>query len=322
VATWKNYGADLPWVAQQFKKETGANVRFEFSDSEANMLQLLQKANGGIDVALPNLQYVQQGIDDGLFEPLDQSKLANYQDVYPALSGRDELRKDSKLYAVPWVWGASGLFYDSSAITTPPTSWSALWDPAYKSRIGLTDDPTILVPIAGLHLGEDPRNPDLAKAQPALDDLASAAKVSTTSTQALAQAASNHSVVLGVVDAGTVGSIQQTSPDIRFALPKEGGMGWVDNWAIAAKSPNKELAYKWLNFMTSPAMLAKWANDPDAGSPVPANEKAVAMMTPATVKRIQLDTSPEQVAKLNLQLPEPADRLQSWIDAWQQAKAG
>ena len=322
VATWKGYGADLLWVAQQFKKQTGATVRFEYIDSEQNELQLLQKASGGIDVALPNLQYLQQGVTDGLFAPLDTKKLTNYPDVFPSLSGRPELRKDGKLYAVPWVWGASGLFYDSSVVKTPPTSWSALWDPAYKGRVGLFDDPTILVPIAGLHLGESADNPDVAKVQPALNALASAAKLSTTSTQAIAQAASNHSAVLGVIDAGSVGTIQQTSPGIRFALPKEGGMGWVDNWAIAAKSTHQDLAYKWLNFMTSPAMLAKWANDPNAASPVPANQKAVAQLTGATVKRLQITPSTTLVDTLHLQVPEPADRLQGWINAWQQAKAG
>lgn len=321
VATWKGYGADLPWVAQEFKKETGANLRFQYIDSEQNMLQLVERSNGAIDVALPNLQYLKSGVDKGLFAPLDTSKLTNYANVYPALSSRTELRVNDKLYAVPWVWGSSGIFYNADKISASPTSWSDLWSPTVKGKVALYDDSTILAPIAGMHLGEDPNNPEMTKVGPALKSLAASTKLVFASADDLAKALSSGSVDIGVTDAGMVGSLAQSGvANLKFVLPKEGGMGWVDNWAIVEKSRQHDLGYQWLNFMTSPDVLARWANDPEAGAPTPANSVAISKLVPKTRERLQTD--PTKLAELHLQLPLPPARLQSWADAWQQAKAG
>ncbi|MEY9853136.1 spermidine/putrescine-binding protein [Leifsonia sp. EB41] len=324
VATWKGYGADLPWAAAEFKKETGATVKYEFIDSESSELQLLKKANGAIDVALPNIQYIGQGIDQGLFHSLDSSKLTNYKDLYPEFSGRTEIRKDGDLYGVPWTWGSSGVFYDSAKVSPATDSLGVLWDPKYKGQIALFDDPTVLVPLTALYLGEDPQNPDMAKVTPALQKLKDNAKLLYSSSDDLAKAVASGSVVAGTGDSGSLGSLIASkaagTENFRYEIPKEGAVGWIDNWAIAAKTQHLDLAYTWLNFMTSPSFLAKWANTPADASPAPANKSVVDSLPASTMNRLQ--ANPDKISRLALQLPEPADRLQSWVDAWTQVKAG
>ncbi|GAA4156596.1 extracellular solute-binding protein [Leifsonia shinshuensis] len=323
VATWKGYGADLSWVAAEFKKETGATVKYQFIDSEASELQLVSKANGAIDVALPNIQYIGQGIDQGLFHSLDTAKLTNYSDIYPEFSGRKEIRKGGDLYGIPWTWGSSGVFYDSAKVS-PADSLGVLWDPKYKGRIALFDDPTVLVPLTALYLGEDPQNPDMAKITPALQKLKDNAKLLYSSSDDLAKAIASGSVVAGTGDSGSLGSLFASkaagTAGFTYEIPKEGAVGWIDNWAIAAKTQHLDLAYKWLNYMTSPAFLAKWANTPADASPAPANKSVVDSLPAATMDRLQ--ANPDKISSLALQLPQPADRLQSWVDAWTQVKAG
>ncbi|MGO4680233.1 ABC transporter substrate-binding protein [Microbacterium sp. 2MCAF23] len=323
VATWKGYGADLPWVVSDFEKETGATVKFQYIDSEQNMLQLVDKANGAIDVALPNIQYIGQGIDKGTFLPLDSTKLTNLNDIYSDFSGRKEIRKDGKLYGVPWTWGSSGLFYDSTKVTPNPDSLSVLWDPKYKGQIALFDDPTLLIPIAALYLGEDPQNPDMTKVTPALQALKNNAKLIYTSGDDLAKAISSGSVVAGIGSDSGIGSLVLTpdsgAQNLKYEVTKEGAVGWIDNWAISAKSKHTDLAYQWLNYMTGKKFLSKWANSPADSSPAPANQSVVDSLSPATKERLQ--TNPSTISKLTLQLPMPAERLQSWVDAWTQVKA-
>ncbi|WP_185278135.1 ABC transporter substrate-binding protein [Leifsonia shinshuensis] len=324
VAIWKGYGADLPWVATDFKKETGATLKFQYIDSESNELQLVNKANGGIDVALPNIQYIGQGIDQGIFHELDTSKLTNYSDFYPEFSGRKEIRKDGKLYGVPWTWGSTGLFFDGSKVTPTPDSLSVLWDPKYKGQIALIDDATVLVPITALYLGEDPQNPDMAKVTPALQKLKDNAKLLYSSTDDLAKGIASGSIVAGIANSDGIGGlIAGNAPgtsNFKYEITKEGAVGWIDNWAIAAKTQHLDLAYKWLNYMTGKDFLTKWANTPADSSPAPANKSVVASLEPATLDRLQ--ANPDKISSLALQLPQPADRLQSWVDAWTQVKAG
>ncbi|HEV7184831.1 MAG TPA: extracellular solute-binding protein [Leifsonia sp.] len=324
VAIWKGYGADLPWVATEFKKETGATIKFQYIDSEANQLQLVSKANGAIDVALPNIQYIGTGIQQGIFHPLDTSKLTNYPDIYSQLSGRKEIRKGSDLYGIPWTWGSTGLFYDSSKVTPTPDSLSVLWDPKYKGQIALIDDPTVLVPITALYLGEDPQNPDMAKVTPALQKLKDNAKLTYSSTDDLAKAIASGSVVAGIGNSDGVGGLiaghVTGATNFKYEIAKEGAVGWIDNWAISAKTKNLDLAYKWLNYMTSKQFLGTWTDDPADASPAPANKKVVASLKSTTLDRLQ--ANPNKISSLALQLPEPAARLQSWVDAWTQVKAG
>jgi spermidine/putrescine-binding protein len=321
VGIWKGYGADLPWVATQFKKETGATLNFQYIDSEQNLLDLMDKANGGIDVGLPNIQYIGPGIEKGLFHTLDTSKLTNYESIYPRFSGLTELRTASNLYGIPWTWGSTSIFYSTKKFPTAPTSLKVLWDPANKGKIALIDDPTVLIPTVALYLGEDPQNPDMTKVTPALKTLAANAKLLYSSTTDLAKAISTGSVVAGIANSdGTGGIIGSGQTNLAYTIPTQGAVGWIDNWTISAKTKKLDLAYKWLNYMTSSEFLNQWANTPADASPAPANEKVVNALTTATMNRLQAE--PSKISDLALQLPEPAARLQTWINAWQQVKAG
>src|SRR3954453_1499320 len=79
VLAWKSYGGDDPWAVKEFERQTGAKVKFVYMDSEDGMLQTLQQGGiGKIDVALPNLEYVQPGVQRGVFQPIDQAKITTW----------------------------------------------------------------------------------------------------------------------------------------------------------------------------------------------------------------------------------------------------
>ena len=320
VGIWKGYGADLPWVATQFKQETGATLKFVYIDSEQNLLDLMQKSDGSIDVGLPNIQHIGAGIDEGLFHSLDTSKLTNYSDLYADFSDRKELRKGDDLYGIPWTWGSTGLFYNGKDFPTAPTSLSTLWDPKYKGKIALIDDATVEVPLTALYLGLDPQKPDLAKVAPALRKLKDNAKLLYSSSDDLAKAISNGTAQLGVANSDTTGGIIGAGqPTLKYTIAQEGAVGWIDTWTISARTKNLDLAYKWLNYMTGSQFLSQWANTPADASPAPANQKVVAGLSTTVDTRLQ--ANPGKISSLALQLPQPAATLQAWEDAWQKAKA-
>ncbi|MFT4043953.1 MAG: extracellular solute-binding protein [Gordonia sp. (in: high G+C Gram-positive bacteria)] len=317
LAVWKDYGSDLPWVAQDFKKKTGATLKFQYIDSEANLLKMMAEGNGSIDVGLPNIQHVGFGIEDGTFAPLDESRLENLKDIFPRFANLKEIRKGGSLYSVPWTWGSTGLFYVTPQST--PTSIAALWDPANKGKTAILDDATVTVPTAALYLGEDPQNPDMSKITPALVALKNNAKMVYSSVDDLAKAVSTNTVSLGIANGDTVGGIGAEHPTLKYTIPSQGAVGWIDTWAISAKSKKKDLAYKWINYMTSKEFLTKWANTPADASPAPANEAVVKSLPAATLDRLQVNL--DIIDRLALQLPVPQSRLQAWDKAWQTAKA-
>lgn len=321
VAIWKGYGADIPWAQEDFKELTGATLEFQYIDSSQNLLDLMADANGAIDVGLPNVQYIGPGIDSGIFHALDESKLDNYDDIFPAFSELPEIRSDGELYGVPWTWGSTGLFYTTTEFPTAPDSVAALWDPANKGKIGLIDDPNVIIPTVALYLGEDPQNPDMEKIKPALAELVAQARLVYSSTDDLAKAIANGSVSLGIANSDGTGDIAaQGQADLAYTIPKESAVGWIDNWTIAKSTKKLDLAYEWVNYMTSDAFLTKWATDTDYHAPAPTNSAVLEALPADVQERLQAD--PDKVGDLALQLPQPADVLQSWADAWQEVKAG
>ncbi|WGD37224.1 extracellular solute-binding protein [Lysinibacter sp. HNR] len=323
IAVWKGYGADLPWVGADFKEKTGATLKFQYIDSEANMLQMVEKANGSIDVALPNIQYIGHGIDRELFHELDTARLQNFADIYPDFSGRNEIRRDGKLYGLPWTWGSAGLFCDSVQVAGPCDTLGVLWDPQYKGKIALIDDPTVLIPITALYLGLDPQNPDLDAITPALQELKENAKMTYSSSDDLVKAITSGAVVAGIGNSDTIGNLLASgvpgAENITYSVAKEGAVGWIDNWSISAKTKKLDLAYEWLNYMTGKEFLSTWAETPEDESPAPANKAVVDGFTPETDQRLQANT--DKISQLALQLPQPEERMQSWVDAWTQVKA-
>lgn len=321
VAIWKGYGADIPWAQEDFEELTGAKLQFQYIDSSQNLLDIMAESDGAVDVGLPNVQYIGPGIEAGAFHALDESKLENYDDIFPAFAELPEIRKDDELYGIPWTWGSTGLFYTTDAFPTAPTSVAALWDPANAGKIGLIDDPNVIIPTVALYLGEDPQAPDMEKIKPALAELVAQARTVYSSTDDLAKAIANGSVSLGIANSDSTGTIAAQGQDnLAYTIPEESAVGWIDNWTIAAGTKKLDLSYEFLNYMTSDAFLTKWATDHDYHAPAPTNSAVLDALPADALERLQ--ANPEKVDTLALQLPQPADVLQSWADAWQEVKAG
>jgi spermidine/putrescine-binding protein len=48
--------------------------------------------------------------------------------------------------------------------------------------------------------------------------------------------------------------INQTNPNIKYVLPKEGGVWWIDNMVIPNGALHPGAAHAWINFMSEPTI--------------------------------------------------------------------
>ena len=124
---------------------------------------------------------------------------------------------------------------------------------------------------------------------------------------------------LAVSDKGlTVFQIADEYPAIKYQVPKEGTYGWFDGPVLLKDAPHPNLAYKWIEFITSPEVAKRVAEEVFYS---PGNSKVPDMI------------SAELRQKLNLENPEDTlTGLQFWVnlgpewdrrinDAWTEAKA-
>ena len=60
---------------------------------------------------------------------------------------------DGKHYGVSLQWGPNTLIYNTKTVTQAPTSWAAIYDPKYKGKVTVPDNP-IQIADAALYLSK------------------------------------------------------------------------------------------------------------------------------------------------------------------------
>ena len=93
------------------------------------------------------------------------------------------------------------------------------------------------------------------------------------------------------------------NPDIDFVAPRSGALGWIDTFAIPAKSRNVEAAYQWINFMLEPENAAFFTNQEKYGT---ASREAVKYLDPEIRANFERSFSQADIDNIKWYPPVPA----------------
>jgi len=243
-------------VLNDFTAETGIDVILDTFDSNESMVAKLEAGASGYDVVEPSQYAVQILEKKGLIVPLDHSKLpnlANLGEVFKNVS-YDPGNKVS----VPYVWGTTGLAYNSDCVKEPVTSWKALWDEKYKGRIYMLDN-MLAAYIAGLQVNGFSANTsngeEVAKATQSLID--QKPLLAGYNSSNFPELVSSGEACLVQAWSGNVLQTMVDNPKVHYVLPEEGGTMWIDGLSVVKDAPNPEAAYKLINYMLKPEVGAK-----------------------------------------------------------------
>ena len=69
-------------------------------------------------------------------------------------------------------------------------------------------------------------------------------------------------ITMGNLWSGLAGTLKTNGAKIDFIFPDDGTVVWGDTWAIVKDTPNLDLAYAWINFVTSPEYFVQWITKP------------------------------------------------------------
>ncbi|MEE4236979.1 MAG: PotD/PotF family extracellular solute-binding protein, partial [Anderseniella sp.] len=127
LATWPNYHDQANFDA--FAQQSGAAVQVNVFGSNEEMLAKLQAGGSGWDVFVPTNYTITTYVEQDLIEPLELSKLPNYQaDAFdPRFSDAGSV--NGSVYAVPKNWGTTGFVMNTKHSGGKAfTSWKEFWD--------------------------------------------------------------------------------------------------------------------------------------------------------------------------------------------------
>ncbi len=285
IVAWAGYvedGTNDPkqdWV-HPFEDKTGCKVKSKVAGTSDEMLQLMK--TGDYDLVSASGDSSLRMVYGSVVQPVNTDLVPNYKTIYPFLEKQRWNSVNDQMYGIPHGWGANLLMSNSAVVKTPPTSWGAVFDPnsPYQGKVTGYDSP-IYIADAALYLMKT--KPELGIKNPyALDDKQFAAAVALLTAQRpligeywsdytkLVQAFESGDLVLGT-SWQVIANLITTDAKVKVTatVPTEGSTGWSDTWMVAAKAKHQNCAYRWLDWIVSPAVnaqVATWFGEAPAQS--------------------------------------------------------
>ena len=249
-----------PELIKEFEEQQNIRVKIIYIDDEYHR-NLLVGADGsrGVDLVFLDERDVHAYKDKGWLAPVDNQKIPNLVNIdedwitrYPGLVD----------FAVPYLWGTTGVIYRSDLLSYPITSWMDILQPdaELQGRIQMLGDPDELVWPAMLALGYDIYSDNLEEYQEAINLIEQQRPY--VYRYGVVREVDIDSIVQGIISVAMTYNgdalISMAFDDaLKYVVPKEGGTLWMDFVAVMEQSRNKEKAYSFINFINDPKNAAR-----------------------------------------------------------------
>jgi spermidine/putrescine transport system substrate-binding protein len=316
-----------PTILADFEKEYGVKVTMDLYDANEDMIAKVRAGRTGYDIVVPSDYAVQEMVKENLLAKLDKSLLPNIVHLKP--QQLDLYYDKGNVYSVPYFYGISGIAYNASKFPNGIESWAALFDPAqaakYRGEFSMLDDARETPGAALKYLGKslNDTNPDDLKK---VEELLKQQKqfIAAYNSSDVNRKLASGEYILAHAWSGTAMQARQGlgqefsgNPDIKFVIPKEGGMIWQDNLAILADSPNIYTAHVFINFLLRPDIAAR--NAEYVGYLTP-NKDAEPMLSPETQALYKEGFAPDEATYKRLEWAVRNETTKAFDELWTAVK--
>ncbi len=262
-----------------YKEETGEEVEiiYQLFDINEIMLAKIEKGKEDFDVVCPSEYIIERMLRNNMLLPIDKDfgTTPNYlQNISPYIIDRfnkiDGNGKNANDYAVGYMWGTTGILYNTKYVTEEEAStWATLHNDKFEKKIFIKDAfrdvySTILIYLRNKELTEgtttldelmyDSSDESIAEVEAFLKKAkrlvagweADFGKEMMTKEKAYINLSWSGDAVWAIEEAQAVGV------SLDYCVPKEGSNVWFDGWVIPKYAVNTKAARYFINFMCRP----------------------------------------------------------------------
>jgi spermidine/putrescine-binding protein len=296
---WSAYVS--PEILKEFKKQTGIDVNYDTYDSNQVLLEKLRSGVSEYDVIVPTNWLITSLIHLKLIESLDSSLLPNKRNLMSQF--QDPAYDPKNQHSIPFVWGTNGIAYNSRKVSEAVDSWGILWNPKYRDRISMLDNAGDCFLAALKWKGHslntrDPRQ--LGEARDLLRQQKPLVKIYNSSN--FDEILLSGDVWIAYGYSGQLARAMDQNKDIRFVVPKEGSLVWMDTLAIPTSAPHKKEAYEFLNFCMKPEVAAAITNNTGYSS---TNQTAQSLIQPQILNNPARYPDQQTLARCEWSIDQP-----------------
>lgn len=239
--------------AGQYEDTLKKNVRDFEDDNECTVvfvpvsaMDAVIKVRAGerLDVVHLDPIWSFRGEAENLFAKLDKDIVANLTELYP-------IALLSEHTVAPNI-GAYGIAYNPKFVSPPPDSWNIFLDPKYKGRTAMrnfmADSIEFLVMMAKMNGGdEDKIDIGFQKMGEVGENIHTWWKKHPECLELFQR----EEIYIALWTDGRANGAKSQGANVEFVLPKEGSFPLVSTVNVVEKSPNKQLAMKYIDFLLS-----------------------------------------------------------------------
>jgi putrescine transport system substrate-binding protein len=289
VLGWNDFIA--PNTNSDFTKKTGIKVNYDITDSSDIMEAKLISGKSGYDVAIPSSNpSIPRLIQTNALLELDRSKIPNWQYLDPALMRIVEDVDPGNKYAIIYQYVVIGLGVNIDKVKelapdAPLDSLDLIFNPKYASRLAtcgivMLDSPLEIIETIINYYGfpRDTTDPEhLAMINEKLQEIRPYIRYFHSSSYISDLASGDVCVALGfsgdINQAATRAKEIGSGENISLFIPKEGSEISFDMLVIPEDADHKEEAYRYLNNMLDPKVMAEISDYIEYPNAIPASRQ-------------------------------------------------
>jgi spermidine/putrescine transport system substrate-binding protein len=250
-------------VREKFEAEYGATIVFDEYDSNETMYAHIQAGGSGYDLVFPSGDYVSIMINQGMFEPVDHSRLTNMGNIDPLVLEKTTY-DPNMAYSVPYYFGAAGIAVNTERVPDFERSWSIFGRNDLRGRMTMLDDMREVMGDALAFQGYSVNTRNPAEIEAAKNLINSSWKPNLVKFDAEAPgkgfANGDFWVIQGYAEMvyEEISEVQKAST--VFFIPPEGGPAYIDSMCILKGAKNIDLAHKFIDFIHRPEIYAEFTD--------------------------------------------------------------
>lgn len=334
VYNWSDYIGET--TLADFEAATGIGVVYDTYSSAEEMQAKMLAGSTGYDVVDHAGLDLPRAIAAGIYEPLDRARLPGWKNLDPEilriLTGWDP---DNR-HGVPYMWGSVGFTYNVDLVKeripdADMTTMDLIFKPENAAKladcgISILDSPTDIMPMVLKYLGLDGDTTNVEDYQKVVAAFKPVRQYIRTF---------DNTNYLNAIPNGELCAVNSWSGDyataatraaeagiemnLAYFVPQTGAPAWVDTMCIPTDAPNRDNAYRFLDFLLQPEVIAGCTNYTwYANANLPARE----FINPDILADPAVYPDAETIARMWAPKPFSEEQDRAMTRAWQEIKSG
>jgi spermidine/putrescine transport system substrate-binding protein len=307
-----------PQIVKDFEAENQCKVTIDLYEDAESMLAKVQGGGDALyDLVVPPDYMVSVMTHLNLLAPLRHQNIPNLTNIDEKFASPPFDRGNK--YTAAYQWGTVGLYIRQGAQPVAE-SWGVIFDPArQRGAFVLIDSVRDMFGAALKYKGYSLNSTDPKQLLEARDLILEAKKrcVSFEGSVAGENKVLSHLAATAIVYSGEGARGMVEDKATRYFIPREGSQIWLDNLAITARAPHRDLAEKFINYILDGKHGARLSNFTRFATP---NRAAKPMINAEDLRNPAIYPPPDIMARLEF-LQDLGAKAPLYDQLWTEIKA-